>query len=350
MKSLIVTQNHQLRLVDDVPVPEPGDYEALVQIACCMICNGTDLEILHGRVEEASHYPLMLGHESAGYVVKVGKKVRSFHIGDLVVRPQLPSTEKYYSGWGGFSEYGLVVDYEAAKEDGAYTIRNYSGGMTQQICDPRMTPQQASFLITMKETYSALNRIGVNHSDTVVIIGDGPVGLCMAVGCRMRGCTKIIMLGNRPKSLRIAKQLGADDALWAKDPAHLQILQDKYAGTVDCCIDTVGSRETILQGRGLLKEDAVIAVYGLRTGTHLDLPLTGIRNFTLKFVQWPVPEHEKAVHEEISAAILNGTISVDPFISHSYPLEEYEAAFEKIINKEARKVVLTMPAYSKEKT
>ena len=78
--------------------------------------------------------------------------------------------------------------------------------------------------------------------------------------------------------------------------------------------------------------------------------MTGTRNFTLKFVQWPVPEQEKAVHEEISAAILNGTISVDPFISHSYPLEEYEAAFEKIINKEARKVVLTMPAYSKEKT
>lgn len=348
MKSLIVNESHQLQLVDDIPIPEPGDYEALVQVACCMICNGTDLEILRGHVREASQYPLMLGHEGAGYVVKTGRKVRSFHIGDLVVRPQLAPVGRYYSGWGGFSEYGLVTDYSAAMQDGMPALERYQGGMTQQVCDPRMTPLQASFLITMKETYSALNRIGIAASDHVGIIGDGPVGLCMVAGCRLRGCKSVMIIGNRLSSLARAKELGADAVWWAKDSAQMQLVKENYGGVIDCCIDTVGSQDTILQGRSLLREDGAVAVYGLRTGEYLDLPLNGVRNFALKFVQWPILACESAVHDEVSAAILDGKIPVDRFVSHVYPLDEYESAFMKVVEKQALKVALTMSCYNKE--
>ena len=348
MKSLIVNESHRLQLVDDVPVPEPGDYEALVRIACCMICNGTDLEIIRGHVHEAARYPLMLGHEGAGYVVKLGRKVRSFHIGDLVVRPQLAPVGQYYSGWGGFSEFGLVLDYAAAMQDGTQSPETYRAGMTQQVCDPRMTPLQASFLITMKETYSALYRIGVAASDHIAIIGDGPVGLCMVAGCRLLGCSDVMVIGNRPSSLARAQELGASVVWWAKDPDQMQLMNIRYGGQIDCCIDTVGSRDTILQGRSLLREDGTVAVYGLRTGAHLDVPLENIRNFTLKFVQWPIPEWESAVHDEVSTAIVNGIIPVDRFVSHVFPLAEYESAFTKIIQKEALKVALFMPCYDKE--
>ena len=348
MKSLIVNEDHRLELVDDVPVPEPGDYQALVRIACCMICNGTDLEIMHGHVREAAQFPLMLGHEGAGYVVKLGRKVRSFRVGDLVVRPQLAPVGRYYSGWGGFSEYGLVTDYFAAVDDGVQALEPYRPGMTQQVCDPRMTPLQASFLITMKETYSALCRLGVEAGARVVIIGDGPVGLCMAAGCRLRGCSDIGMIGNRPGSLARAKELGASHVWWAKDPAQMQQAKAYCGGKVDCCIDTVGTRDTILQGRSLLREDGMVGVYGLRTGDHLDIPLDDMRNFSLKFVQWPIPEWESAVHGKVSDAIVNGTIAVDRFVSHVFPLAEYENAFLKIVQKEALKVALVMPGYDKE--
>ena len=48
MKGLIVNEDGSLRLADDLPVPEIGPYEALVKTECCMICNGTDLEIIKG--------------------------------------------------------------------------------------------------------------------------------------------------------------------------------------------------------------------------------------------------------------------------------------------------------------
>ena len=91
MKGLIVTANHTVQLVDDIPMPEIGPYEALVRIDCCMICNGTDMEILRGQLPEATEYPLMLGHESAGHVIRIGEKVRSFQPGDQVIRACLPS-------------------------------------------------------------------------------------------------------------------------------------------------------------------------------------------------------------------------------------------------------------------
>ena len=113
MKGLIVDEQGCVRLVNDIPFPEPGDYEALVKVECCMICNGTDMEIIQKKLEETTRYPLVLGHEGVGVVVKTGKKVRNIKVGDRVLRVSLPDSEKYYSGWGSFAEYAIVKDGKA---------------------------------------------------------------------------------------------------------------------------------------------------------------------------------------------------------------------------------------------
>ena len=110
MKGLVVTEDNKLYLEEKLPIPEIGEYEALVKNECCMICNGTDLGVIGGKVREVTRYPAALGHEDAGRVVKIGKKVTSFKVGDLVVRAGQPVNEKFSSAWGGFAEYGIVKD------------------------------------------------------------------------------------------------------------------------------------------------------------------------------------------------------------------------------------------------
>lgn len=61
MKGLVVTSDKKIELVSDIPMPEIGAYEALVKMECCMICNGTDMEIIRGELPEAPNFPLMLG-------------------------------------------------------------------------------------------------------------------------------------------------------------------------------------------------------------------------------------------------------------------------------------------------
>ena len=60
MKGIIVEKDGTIRLADDIPMPEPGPYEALVKIESCMICNGTDMEIIRGELPEAQVFPCLL--------------------------------------------------------------------------------------------------------------------------------------------------------------------------------------------------------------------------------------------------------------------------------------------------
>lgn len=341
MKGLIVASDHSVQLVDDLPMPEIGPYEALVRNDCCMICNGTDMEIISNHLPEASRYPLMLGHEAAGHVIEVGKKVRSFQLGDQVIRSCLPPNAKYASSWGGFSEYGVVLDYAAAAADGLpeNAIR---GGMTQQKVDGRISPEIASLMITLKETYSALIRVSASPEDTVVILGDGPVGLSMLFCCGVMGIENITVLGNHLENLSCALELGARQVVWAKDQEQMQQMEITLRGRVSLYIDTVGTAQTIEQGRSLLCEDGQVAVYGLHTGRQLLLPLNGSRNFALRFVQWPVQHQEYLAHEPITQAILNGKLDPKLLISHRYPLSLYAEGFDKVRRRQARKVVLYM--------
>lgn len=339
MRGLIVTKEHELKLVQDIPMPEINEYEALVKVETCMICNGTDLGVIAGHVREASDYPLVLGHESAGRVVKVGIKVTAFRLGDLVVRPTQKVSDRYSIGWGGFSEYAVVKDYLAIVRDGA-DIPDASLGITQQVVPEGITAEQASLLITFKETYSQVKRIGAAQRKNMVIIGDGPVGLSVLTSAKLLNVSEVYMIGNHRKNLELALEMGATAVYCGKDPHQKQLADEKLSGKIELCLDTVGRNTTINQGCSYLKEDGIVAIYGLHTKPTLSLRLPMLRNYAIRFIQWPIPEEEAAVHDEVCAAILDGRINTEVFISHRLPLEDFEIGFQAIRDRRARKVTL----------
>ncbi len=340
MRGLIVEKDGIVRLADDIPMPEIGPYEALVKMECCMICNGTDMEIIKGELAEAQKFPLTLGHEGVGIVVKTGEKVCSYRVGDRVMRVSLPDSKRYYSGWGSFCEYGVVKDSKALLRDG-YPFSEAAGSLTQQVAAPDIIPEQASLMITLKETCSALWRIGAEKGNRVLLVGDGPVGLCMLNICRLLGI-EAEMAGNRSENLEIAKKIGAGRTYWNKDLEQMQRLREERKGCFDFYIDTVGTSQTICQGLPLVREDGMVAVYGLRTGKELGLPLEGLRNITLKFVQWPIPKEEAKTHTFVEQGIREKKINTDLLISHRMKLEDFQEGFQAIREKRALKVVLFM--------
>lgn len=335
MKGLIVNEDGSLRLADDLPVPEIGPYEALVKTECCMICNGTDLEIIKGDLPEASKFPLVLGHESAGRVVATGNKVSAYRVGDRVIRSALPDSDKYYSAWGGFAEYGIVTDASAMEKDGMICKQ----GLTQQVVPEDISAEQAALMITLKETASAVERIGIGPDDQILIVGDGPVGLCFLSALRISGIKNVAMLGNRKTSLSVASQIGAE-TYWNHDEKEKEKLEERLAGRITVYIDTIGSGATISQGMKYIAPDGKIAVYGLRTGDKLGLDMRGMRNFSLQFVQWPLEEREMLVHDRIVQAIRDRSLNTDILISHVLPIEEFREGFDAIIQKRALKVAL----------
>jgi threonine dehydrogenase-like Zn-dependent dehydrogenase len=123
MKSVAVTAPGTVKVVNDVPIPEPGDYEALVRVKACGFCNGTDYQIINGTLpahEGMKALPTLLGHEGSGEVVEVGCKVRYIKAGDRYIHPNLRANpgNGYTSTYGGMSDFGLVADHRAMLEDG----------------------------------------------------------------------------------------------------------------------------------------------------------------------------------------------------------------------------------------
>jgi len=79
MKGIFVVAKNKLYILE-IDEPKIEDFEALVEVKACSICNSTDWKIIEGRFKKGN-FPILLGHESAGRVVRTGKKVRNYKKG-----------------------------------------------------------------------------------------------------------------------------------------------------------------------------------------------------------------------------------------------------------------------------
>jgi L-iditol 2-dehydrogenase len=171
--------------IETVPVPEIGPGEVLVKIHICGIC-GTDLKKIHTGSHDA---PRVFGHEMSGTIVRVGEGVSGFTVGDRVMAyHHIPCGECYYcrkqtfaqcevykkvgctagfapSG-GGFAEYIRVMDWIVKR--GLVKI-------------PDGIPfEQAAFLEPVNTCYKAVQLLGLQPDETVLVIGQGPIGILLA--------------------------------------------------------------------------------------------------------------------------------------------------------------------------
>jgi L-iditol 2-dehydrogenase len=206
--------------VETVPVPSIGRGELLVRIATCGIC-GTDLKKIHTGSHSA---PRIFGHEMAGTIVAVGLEVTNFSVGERVmVFHHVPCGECYYcrkgtpaqcplykrvgvtagfepSG-GGFAEYIRVMDFVAA-----------NGGVVRI---PDGVPfEQAAFVEPVNTVLKGVKLLNLASDDTVLVIGQGPIGLMHAVLASRTGA-RVLTSDLYPERHAIAAKFGLHNPIHA---------------------------------------------------------------------------------------------------------------------------------------
>lgn len=338
MKGLVIEGNGKAALAHDIPVPEINDYQVLTKTIACGICNGTDLKLIEGKLRGFSVYPAVLGHESVGEVVQVGKKVRNYKVGDHVLRTSLTNMKEYYSLWGSFAEYGTADDYEAEIEDG---VPADEGRCTQQVIPSQIDAADGTMIITLKEICSALHRLDLQPGISVAVVGCGPVGLSMTALARLMGAGKVVMAGHHRERLKAAEKLGADLAFSSKEQDVVKTVKAYMPEGVDLFVDCVGRTSIIDQGMQIVKETGKIGLYGIgmHTGDVIDWDKAPY-NFNLHSVQWPIALEEKKVHDEVIGYILDGKLDLKDFVSHVLPVEEFEQGIELVKTRKGLKVAL----------
>lgn len=329
----------------DVSCPQPGDYQCLCKIVACATCTGTDRKLANGQIKWGK-YPGVLGHESVGDVVEVGKKVRHVAVGDRYLRPIAAYPGAQIDGLhpilGGFAEYGLITDTKAMREDDPGAQPNGMCQYQQKLpADIQISAPDATMLITLKEIASYLRKLGVAPESKVVILGAGPVSMCMCFFAKLYGANPVIVVGRRDAPILDCKKVGADFGINSGNESMLDRVREYTQNTgADFVVDSTGDTELIVEAGRLLVRDGTLATYAGRIDNQ-PLVLDEIKGpGCWKFVK--TGPSEALAHDYLLALARIQSVPLRKFYSHVLPFEAFERGFKMIVNKEASKVVFTM--------
>ena len=327
-------------VVSQVPMPEMGPYDALVRIKACGICNSTDVKIIERKFVSSIPVPLVLGHESVGTVIDVGSKVRRYELGQQVLRPG--ATYDYdkvgiASAWGGFAEYGLVTDLTAWLEDHP---EGTPVGMwaKQQIVPSEIEPGEATAIITLKETLSAIRAGGIDDSTSTAIVGTGPVARSFTYWAHWLGAPRMVVFGRRERWRQGFLDLGADNYVVGGVSSLQHEGMSMGPGSFDRAIDAVGSSQSLADALALIQDSGLVANYGVAPeDDHETAPLASAREAG-RIIDLPVREED--VHDEVIEMVQRGDLQLSTWVSHRLPLERIQEGFRLLAERQAIKVVI----------
>ena len=317
----------------ELPVPTPGEYEALVRMEACAICNSTDHKLLINEFFSGA-FPTVLGHEVVGTVVETGPKVANFKAGDRVFRQRL--SDQHVPGgrstWGGFAEYGVVVD-EWAKQGVAYDPAVLPHDQQKLLLN--VEAPLATTMITLMETLDCIPTCGAASGKSVAIVGSGPVGQAFAMFAKLQGAGPVYAFGRRASlAQRFADVTHCDDYVIhaAGDKGVQRIIAQ---GGFDIVMEAVGSVDAMTQCLELAGKKGKVFAYGIPPDSNPyrkdQLAHANVQNAGAK---------EGRVQARLVAYISAGKVRLQDWMDACLPLEEYQHGFDLVTQKKANKVVL----------
>ncbi len=180
--------------VEEVPVPSIGAGEVLLRVEACGIC-GTDLKKIHTGSHSA---PRVFGHETAGTIVAVGEGVEGFTPGDrAMVFHHIPCGRCYYCRKKTFAQcpvyksVGVTAGFEPSGGGFAGYVRVMDWIVARGLVKiPQGIPfEQAAFIEPVNTCLKAIKNLALEPDDTVLVIGQGPIGIILAALAARSGAT-----------------------------------------------------------------------------------------------------------------------------------------------------------------
>jgi threonine dehydrogenase-like Zn-dependent dehydrogenase len=334
MKAVMAIDIGKLSL-GELEIPKPGEYEALVRMDACAICNSTDLKLLKGEFFSGS-FPMVLGHEVISTVVELGTKVVNFQKGDRVFRQMLKDSHVPGEGrscWGGFAQFGIVTD-EWAKRNLAFEQNVLPHAQQKLLVD--IEPVPATTMITLMETLDCVMSCGASPGKSVAIVGSGPVGQAFALFARLLGGAPVYVFGrSRRYADRFAQIIRCDGYIVGEDyPSEVKKVIE--GGGFDVVIEAVGSEAALGTCIRIAGSSGHVFVYGIAPESH------GFQEKQLKNPRVKqVGAVEGRAQRKLAGFLEAGMVSLDQWYSDVFPLDDYQTAFDKVEEKKALKAVLT---------
>ncbi|MGP5429367.1 zinc-dependent alcohol dehydrogenase [Enterococcus malodoratus] len=341
MKALVKTEPgyNKMKLLE-IEKPVPRDQEVLIKVIYTGIC-GTDIHGFKGEYDRLKT-PLVLGHEFSGVVEAIGENVTKVQKGALVTSETTfatcgecePCQNKEYNlclnrkGLGS-QVNGSFAEYVLTREESVHVLDDKISLLAASITEPIACGVHAS-----------MEKVQVEKNDVAVIVGPGPIGLCLSQVLKSVGA-KVIVIGITQDAGRLetARELGADRIIDSLKEDAAGIIKEFTNGKgADYCFECSGAAPAIKGVFDYLKQKGTLVQMGVFAKNLNELDMNSIVQREMNVIG---SRSQKPSTWHLTLDLMKkGQIDAERLITKIYPLEQWEEAIEQVMAGNEIKVVL----------
>ncbi|GAA4351641.1 zinc-dependent alcohol dehydrogenase family protein [Angustibacter luteus] len=348
MRATLIHGSRDIRL-EDVPDPQiqlPGD--ALIRVVASCVC-GSDLWPYRGvrPVKE----PTRIGHELVGIVEEVGADVRTVKAGDFVIAPfalsdgtcphcrnGIHTSCVHGQWWGSQDKNGFLVD----GGQGEYVRAPMADGTlvaTPEVPDDALVPSLLTLSDVMGTGHHAAVSAGVGPGQTVVVVGDGAVGLCGVLAARRLGAERVIAMSRHADRQAVARQFGADVIVAERGDEGVERIKELTGGVgADAVLECVGTKESMAQAIGSTRPGGRIGYVGVPAGGS-ELPIGKLFSSNISVGGGVAPV--RGYIPDLLTDVLSGAIDPGKVFDATFALADVADAYRAMDERTAIKTLLT---------
>lgn len=324
----------------EVAVPEIGETDVLIAVEAVGVC-GSDVHQYRGSHSWPVNYPVILGHEFGGTIVRTGKRVKTFNEGELVV-----------------SETAASIDLDSPfSRSGRYNLDPHrlgfgygiDGGMAEFVRVPERCLHRVpdgvpvEWVALTEPCCVAYTAVCVNSriqaGDTVVVIGPGPIGLLCTLMAGLSGAGPLAVVGIEADGERLdsARQLGATATLVASNGVGEELLAIGDGYGADLVIDAAGVSSTLELALQIVRPGGQITKVGWGPQpVDFSLDLAVAKNVTLQGSF----SHTWMTWNRVLSMMGRGQLRLDGFLDRVAPLAEWQSCFDGMHDRTIGKAAL----------
>jgi Zn-dependent alcohol dehydrogenase len=350
--------------IRELQLDQPGAGELTIKIHAAGLCH-SDLSVING--DRPRPVPIVLGHEAAGEVTKIGSGVSDFKVGDRVVLAFVPSCGECEACLAGRA--ALCVPGAAANTAGTLTSgeRRWSGeegellhhhlgisAFAEQtivselsaIKIPDDLPYELASLFgcaVLTGVGAALNAAEIEPGQTVAVFGLGGVGLAAVMGAKLAGAGRVIAIDPVEHKRALALEIGADDALEG-GPGTVEELKAMTDGGPGRVIETAGSAKVLETAYLATRRGGITVTVGLpNPEAMLSIPAVSLvaEERTLKG-SYLGSANPREMLPQLFDYWRAGKLPVEKLISGRLKLDEINEGFDRLASGEAVRQIIVL--------
>jgi len=326
-------------VVEDRPEPEARPGWVVVRVESASLC-GTDAHQYDGRID--TPFPRIPGHDFAGRVDSVGEGVEVGLVGlPVAVKPSLPCEEC------ADCRAGRLADCTRKKLIGLWS----DGCLTEKVAVPRVNlvprPEgveawQGSLLEPLAVGLNTVDRLRITLGETVLVLGQGPIGLALTRLCALSGAGRLIVTDAREAPFAVSRGYGATDCVNVAETDVKAAVADLTGGLgADVVVETSGFPASSAVVLDVVRKEGKVAHIGWANDLP-PLPVIPIMAKTLT-VFGVGGNGGRGQYERSLELVRSGRVDLAPMVTHRFGLDDIAEAFETAASKAggAIKVVVT---------